>query len=43
MTAPQKSRWWRHIQWIDVVLIVIGVMLLLMMTMELWMPHFGPE
>ena len=43
MTAPRERRWWRRVQWIDVVLIVIGVMLLLMMTMEVWMPHFGVE
>ena len=43
MTAPHNGRWWRRVQWIDVVLVVIGVVLLLMMTMELWTPHVGPE
>jgi hypothetical protein len=32
-----------RIQWIDVVFVVIGVIVLLMLTMELWMRHFGPE
>ncbi len=39
----ETRRWWQRIQWIDVVLVVIGVLLLLMMTMELWLPHFGVE
>ena len=43
MMVEPKRRWWHRIQWIDVVLAVIGVIVLLMLTMELWMPHFGPE
>jgi len=37
--------WWRRIQWIDVVLVILGVIVLLMMTFELWLPHnpIGPE
>lgn len=34
---PQQ--WWRRIQWIDVVLVILGVIVLLMMTFELWLPH----
>jgi hypothetical protein len=30
-------------QWTDVVLVTVGVVVLLMLTMELWVPHFGPE
>jgi hypothetical protein len=43
MMVEPIRRWWQRIQWIDVVLVVIGVIVLLMLTMELWMPHFGPE
>ncbi len=37
--------WWRRIQWIDVVFVILGVIILLMMTFELWLPHnpLGPE
>ena len=37
------TRWWRRIQWIDVALVVLGVVILLFLTMELWLPHFGRE
>lgn len=30
---------WRRIQWIDVVLVIVGVIILLMLTAELWLPH----
>ena len=36
---PDQRRWWRRIQWIDIVLIIAGVMILLMLTAELWLPH----
>ena len=39
----ENERWWRRIQWIDFVLVIIGVLVLLMITMEFWLPHFGPE
>ena len=39
----EPTRWWQRIQWTDVVLLIVGVIVLLMLTMELWMPHFGPE
>jgi hypothetical protein len=39
----ETRRWWQRIQWIDVVLVVIGVFLLIVITMEWWLPHFGPE
>ena len=42
MVAP-KPRWWQRIQWIDVVLLVIAVVVLLFLTAELWMPHLGPK
>jgi hypothetical protein len=42
MTASQ-SRWWQRIQWIDIVLIIIGVMVLLAVTAEWWLPHYGPQ
>ena len=43
MTATRENRWWRRVQWIDVLLVLVGVMLLLMITMEMWLPHFGVE
>jgi hypothetical protein len=41
--AKPKPRWWRRIQWIDVVMVVVAVVVLLFLTAELWMPHLGPE
>ena len=38
--APRP--WWKRIQWIDVVLVVLCVVVLLFFTMELW-PHYGVE
>jgi len=32
----------RRIQWVDVLLVVLGVIILLMLTYELWMPHNPP-
>ncbi len=43
MMVKPKRRWWKRIQWIDVVLVVIAVVLLLYLTAELWMPHIGRE
>ena len=43
MMVEPKRRWWRRIQWIDVVLVAIAVVILLFVTAELWLPHFGPE
>lgn len=43
MAESERQPWWRRIQWIDVVLVVLGVILLLMLTFELWTPHLGPE
>jgi hypothetical protein len=40
MMVEPKRRWWRRIQWIDVVLAVV---VLLFLTAEMWMPHFSPE
>ena len=37
------ERWWNRIQWIDVVLLVVVVVLVLYFTMEMWLPHSGPE
>ena len=42
MIDPPKA-WWRHIQWIDVALVVLGVVILLYLTMEFWLPHYRPE
>jgi hypothetical protein len=39
MTDAER-RWWRRIQWSDVVLVVVAVAVLLMLTMELWLPHY---
>lgn len=36
---PRPSRWWHRIQWIDVVLVILGVAILLFLTMEFWLPH----
>ena len=38
-----EGAWWRRIQWIDVLLVLVGVMILLMLTMEIWLPHNGPN
>lgn len=38
-----RQPWWKRIQWIDVVLVVLGVVILLILTSELWLPHYGPE
>ena len=43
MTDVVKKAWWRRIQWVDVVLVVLRVVVLLFLTMEIWMPHFGPD
>ena len=37
------KRWCKRIQWIDVVLVLLGVVILLYLTMELWLPHYGPD
>jgi hypothetical protein len=42
MNEPTQH-WWRRIQWIDIVLVIIAVVILLVLTMELWLPHYGPE
>ena len=39
----EPKRWWKRIQWIDFVLLVLVVVLVLYFTMELWLPHSGPE
>ncbi|MGE3277615.1 MAG: hypothetical protein AB7O67_21070 [Vicinamibacterales bacterium] len=31
----------RRFEWIDVVVAVLGLLLLLLLTMELWLPHYG--
>ena len=39
-SLPDQQRpWWRRIQWIDV-LVVFAVMVLLILTAELWLPHY---
>jgi uncharacterized membrane protein YeiB len=46
MLSPDQRRpWWRRIQWFDVLLVVFAVLILLMLTAELWLPHYavGPE
>jgi len=43
MMVKPTRRWWHRIQWIDVVLVVKAVIILLFITAELWLPHFGPE
>jgi hypothetical protein len=43
MMVEPRRRWWQRIQWTDVVLVIVAVVVLLMLTMELWLPHFGPE
>ena len=37
----EDRRWWKRIEWIDVVLVIVGVVILLMLTMEFWLPHYG--
>ncbi len=41
--SEPRPRWWRHIEWIDVVFVIIAVMILLMLTMELWLPHYSRD
>lgn len=43
MMVEPKRHWWQRIQWTDVVLVVLGVVFLLFITMELWLPHFAPD
>ena len=43
MTPERQPRWWRRSEWSDVVLVILAVTLLLMATMELWLPHYGPQ
>ena len=40
MTDTSKS-WWKRIEWIDVVLVVFLVVVLLFLTSEMWLPHYG--
>ena len=35
MQSPRRL----SVEWIDVVFVVLGVVILLVMTMELWLPH----
>ena len=42
MMDTSKS-WWKRIEWIDVVVIVLVVVALLFITSELWLPHYGPR
>lgn len=35
MQSPRRPR----VEWIDVVFVLLGVVILLVMTMELWLPH----
>ena len=35
--------WWQRIEWIDVVLIAIVLLIILILTSEIWLPHYGPE
>lgn len=39
MTEPNRSepRW----DWIATVLVILAVVILLMLTVEIWAPHFG--
>jgi len=41
--SDAESSWWRRIQWIDVVMVVLALIFLLVLTMELWLPHYGPD
>jgi hypothetical protein len=35
------ERWWDRIEWVDVVLLAIAVIVLLSLTMDIWLPHLG--
>ena len=35
--------WSQRIQWTDIVLVVTIVVVLLVLTMEIWLPHGGPD
>jgi hypothetical protein len=39
--SERDTSWWRRIQWIDVVFVIVGVAIVLMLTMEWWLPHYG--
>jgi len=43
LTAYPHKPWWHRIQWIDVVMVIVGVVILMILTMELWLPHYGPR
>jgi len=43
VTSEERRPLWRRVQWIDIVLVVVAVVVLLVLTAELWMPHYGPE
>jgi hypothetical protein len=43
MMVESTQRRWKRIHWIDIVLVVIGVMVLLMLTMELSMRISAPS
>ena len=39
--SDAPNSWWRRIQWSDVVFVVLGIVFLLALTMEIWLPHYG--
>jgi hypothetical protein len=41
--TDRVKRWSQRIQWTDIVLVVIVVAVLLLLTMEIWLPHIGPD
>jgi hypothetical protein len=41
--SDAEGPWWRRIQWIDIVLVVVALAIALMLTMELWLPHYGSK
>jgi hypothetical protein len=45
-SPPNQQRpWWKRIEWIDVVVVLLAIAIILAVTAELWLPHYpvGPE
>ena len=35
------EHFWQRIEWTDVVLVIVALVLLLLLTAEFWLPHVG--
>jgi hypothetical protein len=39
----QARRWWQRIELSDVVFVLLVLLVCLLITLELWVPHYGPD